>query len=295
MYIISKEAHIYSFRSDLTPVESVDSGSEVIFETYDCYREQLKSSSKNQLFSLKGINPATGPLAIRGAEPGDMLKVTILSIELHDEGTMYLRPGAGVLKKFVVHPEVKKLRVKNGTLHFDSTHSFPIKPMIGVIGVSPKEGDISTFAPGTHGGNMDTKEITAGSVVYLPVSVPGANLAIGDLHALMGDGEVPICGVEIGGRVRVKVEVLKESGFNGPVVEDREHFYVISSALTLDEACQSASENMFAFLSSRLPQYEANDIICLMGIGGDLRISQMVNPLKTAKYRIPKTLFPVRF
>ncbi|KQL43419.1 hypothetical protein AN963_28590 [Brevibacillus choshinensis] len=295
MKFVAKTNHIYSFSPDLQPVKTVDSGSEIVFETFDCYREQLTAPSKNQLFALQGMNPATGPVAINDAKPGDTLKITVISIDLDEVGTMYLRPGAGVLHKYVTEAEVKKFRIVDGMVHFHEQLALPVKPMIGVIGVSPESSDISTYSPGTHGGNMDTKEITAGAIVYLPVSVDGANLAIGDLHALMGDGEVPICGVEIGGRVRVKVEVLKGKQFPTPVVEDSEHFYVVASSTTMDEACQSASEYMFEFLRERLLGYETNEIVCLMGISGDLRVSQMVNPLKTAKYVLPKTAFDIAF
>ncbi|MFJ9499988.1 acetamidase/formamidase family protein [Brevibacillus centrosporus] len=295
MKVVAKTHHIYSFSPDLQPVLTVASGDEVVFETYDCYREQLKAPSRNQMVALQGLNPATGPVAVHGVVPGDTLKITVISIDLDEEGTMYLRPGAGILRKYVAEPEVKKFRVEGGKVHFNEKHALAVKPMIGVIGVSPKSGDITTYSPGTHGGNMDTKEIVEGAVVYLPVSVDGANLAIGDLHALMGDGEAPVCGVEIGGRVRVKVEVVKGQCFVTPVVEDREQFYVVASATTMDEACQLATEYMFEFLRERLEGYEANEIVCLMGISGDLRVSQMVNPLKTAKFAIPKAVFDVTF
>lgn len=295
MYSIAKTNHIYSFAPDLQSVMTVESGAEIVFETYDCYREQLTASSKNKAYALQGMNPATGPVAVRGAMPGDTLKVTVISIDLDETGTMYLRPGAGALHRYVKEAEVKKIRVADGMVHFNERHAFPIRTMIGVIGVAPESEDISTYSPGTHGGNMDTKEITEGAIVYLPVSVAGAKLAIGDVHALMGDGEVTICGVEIGSRVRVKVEVLKNQHFHTPVVEDQEHFYVIASAATIDDACQSAIESMFEFLQDRLPDYEANEIVCIMGLRGDLRVSQIVNPLRTAKFVFPKEVFDVTF
>jgi amidase len=290
MKVVTKDKHIYSFRPELDTVESVESGEEIIFETYDSYRGQLKIETVDQHFKLDGVNPATGPVFVKGAEPGDTLKITILSLELEDEGTMYLRPGAGVLKEYVARPEVKKIKIKNNKVIYDTTNSFTLKPMIGVIGVASEE-EISTFSPGTHGGNMDTKEITEGSTLYLPVVTKGAKLAIGDLHAIMGDGEVPICGVEIGGKVKVKVEVLKEQLSNWPILEDNENYYLIASAKTLDEASQLATESMYLFLKDRCPQLLPNDVIRLMGIIGDLRISQVVNPLKTVKFVVPKKVF----
>jgi amidase len=292
---VSKEEHIYAFAKEMQPVLIVESGSQVVFETYDCYRGRLTIASRNEIHSLPGINPATGPVAVSGAEPGDTLKVTIQAIQLDQEGTMYIRPGSGVLKNCVEHPEVKKFPIANGTIQVHRDHTVPIRPMIGVIGVSPKDGSIPTISPGSHGGNMDTREITEGAAIYLPVSVPGANLALGDLHAVMGDGEVPVCGVEIGGTVQVRVEVIKGVQFPVPVVEDEACFYVIASAHTLDDAARLAAEHMFQFLRERLPFLPANDIVCLMGMKGHARISQLVNPLKTAKFLVPKETFPVQF
>jgi amidase len=293
MNIISKKNHIYSYRPDVKAISYVNSGEEVIFETYDSYKDQLTTESIDQNFQLKGINPATGPVYINGAEPGDTLKITVLAIELNQEGTMYLRPGAGVLKKYVKRSEVKKLQVVNGMIRYSEQYSFHSKPMIGVIGVAPESGEISTFSPGNHGGNMDTKEITIDSVLYLPVFAKGAKLAIGDLHAIMGDGEIPICGVEIGGHVHVKLELIKDRICEWPLLEDAHHYYVVGSAKTLDEACEIATESMFKFLYKNVSGMESNDIIRLMGMVGDLRISQIVNPLKTAKFMVPKDTFNV--
>ncbi|MRH41192.1 hypothetical protein GH741_00710 [Aquibacillus halophilus] len=291
MKVIPREKHIYSFRPDADTVETIESGEEVIFHTYDSYRDQLKSESIDKNFKLEGVNPATGPVYVNGAEPGDTLKISVLSLELEEEGSMYLRPGVGVLKKYVDRPEVKKLKIKNKKVIYNDKYSFDLKPMIGVIGVALDE-EISTFSPGKHGGNMDTKEITAGAVIYLPVFTLGAKLAIGDLHAIMGDGEVPICGVEIGGRVHIKVEVIKTKLSDWPVLEDKDNYYAIASAKTMDEACELATESMFLLLRKQNPKLASNDIIRLIGIQGDLKISQVVNPLKTAKFVLPKKLIP---
>lgn len=292
MKVITKDQHIYAFGPHLDAVESVESGELIVFETFDSYRGQIQSEYISHNFKLKGLNPATGPLSVNGAEPGDTLKVTIISLQVEEEGTMYLRPGAGTLKQYIKTPEVKKITVKGNEVVYDKVHSFPLKPMIGVIGVGA-ENEISTFSPGQHGGNMDTKEITEGSTLYLPVFTKGAKLAIGDFHAIMGDGEIPICGVEIGGRVTVKVELIKKRISNWPILEDDKNYYAIASATSLDDACQTSIESMFLFLTEHGSKFSANDVIRLMGIIGDLRISQVVNPLKTAKFVIPKEIFEI--
>ncbi len=295
MEFISKELHEYAFKHDAKPVCTIEPGSEIVVETYDCYVNVLTTAGKKPPVKFERINPATGPIGVNGAEPGDTLKVTIRSIDLDPEGTMNIHANSGMLRSFVREPEVKKLKIEAGVAHLSEKYQVPVKPMIGVIGVSPAAGEISTVDPGHHGGNLDCKEITTGAIVYLPVFVTGANLALGDLHALMGDGEVAGCGVEIGGRVTLKVELIKGVHVGYPVVEDRDCFYLLASAKTIGEASDLATSEMFRFLCERMPEADINDVMCLVGMCGDIRISQLVNPLMTAKFAVPKAVFPVQF
>ncbi|GAA4708055.1 acetamidase/formamidase family protein [Brevibacillus fulvus] len=285
---ISKQHCIYEFAAAAQPVLTVQPGTQVVFETMDCYGNQITESSSHQSIELNGINPATGPVAIAGAEPGDTLKVTIEQIELDEVGTVYLRPGSYGVKKFVEYPEVKRFPVEHNELVFDRSQRIPLRPMIGVIGVSPREGSISTLVPNEYGGNLDTKEITTGATVYLPVFQSGANLAIGDLHAVMGDGEVAGCGVEIGGKVTVTLELIKGKQQALPFVEDEQYYYALASHESLDVAAELAMDGMFHFLQEQFPHLTSNDLVCLLGERGDLAISQVVNPKKTAKFRFPK-------
>jgi Acetamidase/Formamidase family. len=103
----------------------------------------------------------------------------------------------------------KVVEINDGKVIFNEKLSFPVKPMIGVIGVAPKEGEINCGTPGPHGGNMDTTLIGEGTKLYLPVFVDGALFALGDLHAVMGDGEIGVSGVEVSGAVTVGLRVLK--------------------------------------------------------------------------------------
>src|SRR5574344_1951576 len=120
--------------------------------------------------------------------------------------------------------------------------------MIGVIGTAPAYDTVMTHTPGAHGGNMDCNKIVAGSTLYLPVEVEGALLSIGDLHGLMGDGEVMICGVETGGRVTVRVSAVRNFAMPTPALRCRGRFMTIQSDRTLDEASRNASRAMLRFL-----------------------------------------------
>ena len=117
--------------------------------------------------------------------------------------------------------------------------------MVGVIGVAPESGAVSTMTPMNHGGNMDCTRIEAGCSLYLPVKAPGALLAMGDLHAIMGDGEVGNCGVEIGGRVTVRVHVLKGLALEYPMIRNSQKWITVAYGETLDEAGDKAVLQMF--------------------------------------------------
>lgn len=291
MHKISGDQAIYSMNADNPPVLTVDPGTEVVFETKDCFSNQITSTE--HLFSSVGwatINPATGPLAVKGAEPGDTLVVDILSIKVSSQGSMVCVPDMGALGHLLKETETKIIPVKDGLAVFNDLIKLPIAPMIGVIGTAPINEDIPCGTPGRHGGNMDTRHIGAGTRLYLPVFVAGANLAMGDLHAVMGDGEVSICGVEIPGEVTVKVNLIKGKQFKWPVLETMSDWYLIASGQDLDEAALFAMEEATAFLLSRT-QLPVNDVVSLLSIAGNLEISQVVDPLKTVRMRLPKKVF----
>lgn len=163
--------------------------------------------------------------------------------------------------------------------------------MVGVIGVAPAEGEVRNASPGNHGGNLDTKDIKPGSKVYFPVFVDGANLALGDLHACMGDGELSGTGIEIAGKVRLSVEKVPGINLNVPVVETESHFMVVTSAENFTEAAREGIGHSIGFIRRNLG-LSFPDAYRLLSATSDLRISQIVNPLLTLRLAIPKTLMP---
>jgi Predicted acetamidase/formamidase len=163
-------------------------------------------------------------------------------------------------------------------------HVFPADPMIGVIGVAPAGEGIDTFTPAAHGGNMDCTRIREGAAVYFPVSAPGALLAMGDLHAAMGDGEVSWYGLEIPGEVTVQVRVIKGKTLRWPVVVDGKTLAVIASAKTTDECCVLATEQLYDILTSR--GWDRTEALYLMSMKCDLRVCQIVDPNMTVRAEI---------
>lgn len=210
MYRIHKDHIIYSMSPENKPCMEVEIGSSLVFETYDCFENQIDSEDVVlQELDWNRINPATGPVYVKGAEPGDILVVTIEKIEIAEQGVLTTGANLGVMGDELNENTVKIVPIHNEYVLFSSELQIPINPMIGVIGTAPKEESISCGTPHDHGGNMDCKEIKEGTTLLLPVNVPGALLALGDLHAAMGDGEIGVSGVEVAGEVTVTVQTIK--------------------------------------------------------------------------------------
>lgn len=287
MNLVSKEDAVYALSAAASPVLTVEDGATITFETKDCFADQLQSA--DAVFAQldwQRINPATGPVFVNGAEPGDILQVKIVNITLADHGVMVTGPGLGTLGDIFEENEIKIIPIEQGEIVIDSELRLPIKPMIGVIGTAPAGEPVPCGTPGGHGGNMDCKKIGAGTTLFLPVNVPGALLAMGDLHAVMGDGEVAVCGVEIAGKVMVEVKVIKGKKWPLPLLVTEDHLITINSQLNLDLAAEGCTRNMADFLVGEvgLTKHQA---VKLMSIAGDLRVCQIVDPLRTARFEFP--------
>jgi amidase len=285
---------IYSFSAANIARMKASPGETVIFETLDCFGGQIRSADdKFEKVGWDKINPATGPLYIEGARKGDTLCVEILDIQVDSPGIMVAVPGLGAAPDRIRESVTIIVPIKNGLAHLPQDVILEIRPMIGVIGTAPAEGAVPCGTPGPHGGNMDTNVIAEGSMVFLPVCVDGALLAMGDLHALMGDGEVLVCGVEVSGKVTVRVRLLRGHSLPCPVVETESAYYAVWSAETLDAAAQGALYRSLELLQTGVG-YSAEDSLALLSVRGNLQVSQVVDPLKTARMEIPKSILKGR-
>lgn len=286
-HFISKEQAIYAMSADNQPACTVQSGDTIVFEVYDCFTNQI--TSENQIVEAldwNKINPATGPVFIEGAEPGDVVEVDIHTIDIGDTVTLMTGPELGVLGDELDTMTIKRVPIVEGKLQFTEDIQIPVNKMIGVIGTAPAQDAISCGVPDAHGGNMDTTAITEGAKLYLPVNVKGALLALGDCHAAMGDGEVSVCGGEVPAQVTVTVRVLKNHLVPTPYVINGDTISTIASAKTLDEATVMATKNMVRVIQQSTTLTDA-EAIHLLSLAGQLRISQIVDPNKTARMELP--------
>ena len=277
----------FQFRSDVLPAARAESGDVVTFSCQDCYDGQLDVDGKDSsLLNKQRNNPITGPLFINHADPGDVLKVEILKINIEPHGAMCVRSGRGVYE--VEGCYCRRFSITEGFINFDHNIKIPVRPMIGIIGTCPAGEAVPTQWPGEHGGNMDIKELGAGSTIYLPVAVPGALLSVGDLHAVQGDGETAICAMEVSGNVELRVTLLKHpKGIPTPMLVTDCACYTIAADPSLDVCSTAAARKMHNWL---VEEFHLTDVqaAMLLSLRGNLRIAQVVNPKKGCMMELPR-------
>lgn len=279
---------LFSFDKDLEPVLKVPSGETVRIRTKDCFGNQLQGP-EDQLSEIdwEAINPATGPIYVEGAVAGGTLKVHIDNIELDAQTSSCTGKDEGVCGDRFSDWATHFCKVEDGKVVWDERLSIPLAPMIGVIGVAPEGEPVNCGTPGKHGGNMDNTAIAAGATLYFPVAVDGALFGCGDMHAVMGDGEVSVSGAEVAGYATVTLTALPELSVPNPLIENETHFGIIVSAESLDKASELAVQQMVDLLASRTNESEA-DLIMLLSLVADVRVCQMVDPEKTVRFMVPK-------
>ncbi|MFO3666461.1 acetamidase/formamidase family protein [Anaerococcus kampingiae] len=281
---------IYAMDKDNKEAARAKSGDRIRFETLDCFSCEVTSEDQELSgVDFDKVNPATGPLFVEGAMPGDVLKVTIEKIEVVDQGLSMVEKGLGRLGDKIDMPKARMVDVKGDRAYFRGLE-FPLNKMVGVIGTAPAGEAIPTGAPHDHGGNMDCTQVKEGAILYLPVNVEGALLALGDLHAAMGDGEVGGCALEINGAVELKVEVVKDFAYKTPMIDVDNKYITIGSRKSIDEASDLALANM-ADLIMKKTDLDFYDTNMLMTMAVDLISCQVVNPNMTMRAEISKDIF----
>lgn len=286
---ISKDNLIFNMDKNNKAVARVASGSKITVETCDCFSDTIKTE-KDTMSSIdfSKINPATGPIYVEEAKAGDILRVDIIKIDISDQGVMMAAPGLGRLGKLVENEETIVVKIEDDFADFRGI-KLPLRKMIGVIGTAPKDEAINTGTPHDHGGNMDCLEIREGASLYLPVNVDGAILALGDLHASMGEGEIMGTGVEIAGEVTLRLEVIKDKHMPTPMIENDEKLMCLGSRQTLEESCDLAIENMANYLVDNY-NFTFNEAGMFLSMAGDLKICQVVDPNMTVRMEVNKSL-----
>jgi acetamidase/formamidase len=241
------------------------------------------------------FNALTGPFYIEGAEPGDTLAIHFLAIDINaDEGYGDIDPAFGgainanhytpmlgqpIRKQSWVYPIDKAANVATFRAK-DSNFSvkIPLHPFLGCIGVAPADGEARTsLVPAEFGGNMDASEATVGNTLYLPVSVPGALLYMGDAHAAMGDGEIAGTAIEISARVRLQVNVIKKKTISWPRFENADYIMAVGAYRPMDDTIRIALTELVHWMhdSYGLSEMDAYE---LLSKTAEIHVAEMVDP-----------------
>jgi acetamidase/formamidase len=289
------------------PAITIDTGDTVHCWAAEVTNGQVTRDSQAEALGhvdLSRIYPLAGPIAVRGAEPGDALEVEILSLKPDDWGWTGVLPGLGLLAEDYNQPYIKHFDLSNGrTARFDDRITLPLQPFCGTMGVAPAEpGDRSVLPPGNFGGNMDIRHLNEGCTLLLPVNVPGALFSAGDCHAVQGDGEVCVTGIECPMSFSLRFNVSKGKNLPSPqfIVKrtpisghDQPAGYYATTGVGPDlmENAQNAVRHMIAWLGSEYGM-KPEEAYLLCSLAGDLKISEIVDqPNWIVSFYMPLGIF----
>jgi amidase len=287
---LPRSAKVFSYSAEHPPAVTVAPGETIVVETTSAFGEfPLGPGDDLSGLDVGKCDPLTGPIAIEGAQPGDVLEVHIDAIEVEGLGAQGVIPGIGILDwprlPLEFHP------IEDGEIVFPDGIRLATRPNLGCLGVAPGGEPVPSVLPGDHGGNMDTRFVCAGSVVEFPVFHPGALLFMGDCHQLQGDGE--LCGVapETDAVVTLRCTLRKpDTPINRPRIRTPERLMFIGSAETLEQAGALATADLVAALVDEKGMTEDLAYL-LVTMKADFEVCQVVNGLRTARVSIDRQFY----
>ena len=291
----------------LKPRLRIASGDEVEIECVDSSGGQVRpgmTTAEYLTIDRTRIHALTGPIWIDGAEPGDVLEADVMATRHSGWGWSSVVEGLGFLKDRFREPYLFHWNLEGESTKSLAPAVVPLRPFLGVMGVARAEdGAFRTRPPGPFGGNLDVRDLCAGSRIYLPVYNPGALFSCGDGHAAQGDGEVCINGIECPLDVTLRFRLHKRQPLSGPIVETSEQtardysadeWVVVETGTDLAAAARAATSRMVDLLVSRWGFSEIHAYI-LCSAAMRLRLSQVVNePVHTVSAAIAKQILPER-
>ena len=299
-----KMAELKTVYGVLPPVMHVKSGEIIETTTVDADGKAAEEAG----YKVDGPNPLTGPFYVDGAEPGDMLKVKFIAIDVNaPNGFGSAGPGFGALNSSKYTPVLGGAIPKTewtypidktanlATFHAkDSGFSvkIPLHPFLGCVGVAPADGETrSSIVPAEFGGNMDAPEASVGNTLYLPVNVPGALLSFGDGHAAMGDGEVDGTAIEISMKVQIEVDLVKRKKIDWPRFENDNYIMAVGVYRPLDDALRIAFTELIHWMHESYGMSEMDSYELLSKVA-EIHLDEMVDPNYVVVAKINKKFLP---
>lgn len=296
-YSLTRDQTHNKFSSAIPPVLRVPSGAVIEVETEEASDGQLlQDATVDDVVNLdfEPIHPLTGPVFVEGAEPGDVLAVTLHKIEIGEYGWTAIVPNFGFLSDQFTDPYIKTFSFQDGDVEADFGNGIkvPLKPFPGVMGVAPETAEmLSTIPPRANGGNMDDPNLVEGTTVYFPVFVQGALFSIGDTHAAQGLGEVCGTAIEAPMTIVYEVNVIKGKNIKEPQYETADYYATTGFAPTIDEAARKATIYMVDHLVDERGMTR-EDAYALVSLVGDLKIAEVVDvPNMLVTMHVPHSVF----
>jgi acetamidase/formamidase len=281
-FTLTKDQTHNKFSSSIKPILKVKSGAIIEAYTEDASDEQfnLNSTVKDlEQLDFEPIHPLTGPVFVEGAQPGDVLKVTLHEIELGDWGWNGIYPGFSFVADSIKgkYLRIYDLKDDKTKVSFNDSIQIKLNPFPGVMGVAPNTEELlSTIPPRANGGNMDDPNMTVGTSVYFPVFVEGGLFSIGDGHAVQGLGEVCGTAIEVPLRVIYQIELIKDKSIEEPQYETKDYYATTGFGTTIDSAAKKATLFMIDYLMKEHKLSE-NEAYALCSLAGDLKIAETVD------------------
>ena len=284
---------------DTVDIESLVAAPPALLELAGVRRDQIQPAllEIDRTVTDRGDVPhiLTGPVYVEGAEPGDALEVKILAVDLAvPYAVNFVMPGRGFLPDDFPYAVSKMtpLDLARKTAAFAPGVTVPLRPFFGVLGVAPPllTGRISSGPPWIHAGNMDNKELVAGTTLYMPVHVQGALFSAGDGHAAQGDGEVCVTAMETSLRGSFQLTVRKDLKLRWPRAETPTHYMTMGFHENLEDAAKMATTEMLDFLVNE-KHLTRSDAYMLISDAVDLRITQLVDGKKGVHALLAKSIF----
>lgn len=302
---VAREQWQLAWDHSIAPIARIQSGDTVAFDLLDASCGQIGPDATIQTIrdlDFSRVDQVNGPIYVEGAEPGDTLRVDILAMEPAEWGWTAIIPGFGLLADEFAEPALKLWRLAGGWAEFAPGIRIPLEPFCGEIGLAPAvTGALSTIPPYRHGGNMDTKHLTAGATLYLPIEVPGALFSMGDGHAAQGDGEVCGTAIETPMRATVRLTVLKDLPVAEPqfltagplAARTNTARYYATDGIGPDirEAARQAVRHMIEHLQ-RARALSRQDAYMLCSVAVDLKLCEVVDmPNYVVAAFLPQSIF----
>lgn len=302
--LIPSEPH-FTWSAAHRPRLFVEPGDTVIAQTRDPFDGQLATlrpldiAASLSAIDFARVAPLTGPISVAGAEPGNVLAVTIDAIEVIGPGWTVIWPewcGFDYERPHGVPAGARIFAFSHEELVTGSVVLGPgtvrLKPMLGMVGTAPEHGEFTTLPPRRFGGNLDLRLVGRGTTVYLPVFAAGGLLSIGDGHAVQGDGEVCTTGIETSLRVVMRLDVLNDCSIEEPELETPEAYVVTSFGRDLDEAARKAIRFMHRHLVT-VRGFAPDEAYAFMSLAGHLAVNQVVDtPHVGARFSIDLEALP---